>query len=344
MEKVEVTVNGHIQDGSEYFDGFIREHLVCTHPDLELEEDDDVFDSYVESPDYAKDVASGYLGLINLIDGLNTFIHKSAFDGLRGWIVKLQKYINIIGGEDSKAHVNKDSEAYKKTILGRLDAIESFKDSTEKEETAKKLDMLIGWVEHNFIEKLPDTMFGQWIDWVIKNLQETMDEVSLLKGNLINSISTVEALKVEIDELKLVIGSLSKSQGLESPYKQRLVYNHTPKYEWEGHAFRSKQEMEVAIALDALGVVYGPNVGVRVTEGDDRKTREVDFMVYLDGHTGILECDSVEFHNAENDIERDRNFQRQGIYFIKRYTSKECLNPNWVAEDFIKSMRFFYAK
>lgn len=159
------------------------------------------------------------------------------------------------------------------------------------------------------------------------------------------SVESTKLLKEELEELKALVGNLTKPQELEElPYKQRLVYNHTPKYKWEGHAFRSKQEMDVAIALDALEVVYGPNVGVRVTEGDNRKTREVDFMVYLDGHTGILECDSVEFHNAENDIERDRNFQRQGIYFIKRYTSKECLDPNWVAEDFIKSMRFFYAK
>lgn len=126
------------------------------------------------------------------------------------------------------------------------------------------------------------------------------------------------------------------------PTPKNLVYNATPAYEWKGLSFRSEQEVRVAKALDALGVTFGPNTGLRVTEPDRRHTREVDFLVIIDGNVGVLEVDSKQYHNPEKDVIRDSIFKQQGLKFIKRYSYQECLDAQEVAIDFVVSMRSFY--
>jgi very-short-patch-repair endonuclease len=84
-------------------------------------------------------------------------------------------------------------------------------------------------------------------------------------------------------------------------------------------------------------------MGCRVDENGTRKTREVDFLVIINGRMGVLECDGRSFHKiAADDHERDRNFQRQGIQFIQRYGYDACLDADKVVDDFIKLMKAFY--
>ncbi len=121
---------------------------------------------------------------------------------------------------------------------------------------------------------------------------------------------------------------------------KKLIYDTSVDYAWEGHAFRSEQEMRVAKALDRRGVFFFPNAGCRINEGETRKTREVDFLVVINGYLGILECDSRKYHkSAADDHERDRTFQKQGIRFIQRYSYERCLDADKVVDEFIALMK-----
>lgn len=130
---------------------------------------------------------------------------------------------------------------------------------------------------------------------------------------------------------------------LEGKQSQPLIYNSPSFDQWEGHAFRSAQEVRIAKALDERGVLFFPNAGCRITEGEIRKTREADFLVIIEGRIGILECDGKAYHQtAAEDHQRDRHFQRQGIRFIQRYSYEECLQEYQVVDDFLELMRKFF--
>lgn len=135
-------------------------------------------------------------------------------------------------------------------------------------------------------------------------------------------------------------GNASQDKKKVPALPQLLIYNSPPADEWKGHAFRSKQEVRIAQALDDCGILFFPNAGCRITEGDTRKTREADFLIVIDGHIGILECDGKAYHQtAAEDHQRDRHFQRQGIQFIQRYSYEECLNAEKVVKDFLDLMK-----
>jgi hypothetical protein len=109
--------------------------------------------------------------------------------------------------------------------------------------------------------------------------------------------------------------------------------------QWENLHFLSEQEVRVAKALDAQGVLFFPNAGCRINSGKFRKTRTPDFLVVIDGYLGILECDSRTYHlSAADDHERDRLFQKHGIRFIQRYSYERCRDEKNVVDEFIKMM------
>jgi hypothetical protein len=166
-----------------------------------------------------------------------------------------------------------------------------------------------------------------------------------------NNFVSLSVYKSNYDELKAQIADLQtrlpqtslppiQTEAALVPYEQRLIYNSERKYEWNGHAFRSEQEVRIAKALDARNILFFPNAGCRVDEGNKRNTREVDFLVIVKGRMGVLECDGRYYHKiAADDHERDRNFQRQGITFIQRYDSTACLDADAVVDDFLKIMK-----
>lgn len=115
--------------------------------------------------------------------------------------------------------------------------------------------------------------------------------------------------------------------------------------QWNGHYFRSPQELAVAKELDTRQILFFPNAGCRVVENGEQRTREVDFLICVDGNLGILECDSYTYHtSAAEDHKRDEVFNRHGIWFIRRFTSEDCKNPKLVADTFLELMNKFYAK
>ncbi|MFZ1028857.1 MAG: hypothetical protein WAN66_21865 [Limnoraphis robusta] len=112
--------------------------------------------------------------------------------------------------------------------------------------------------------------------------------------------------------------------------------------EWKGHYFRSPQEVEIAKELDSRQILFFPNAGCRVLEEKGMHTREIDFLVIIDGNMGILECDSERYHqSAARDHKRDGLFNAHGIWFIRRYTSQDCQDPKKVVDGFISDFEKF---
>lgn len=169
----------------------------------------------------------------------------------------------------------------------------------------------------------------------------TIDSLQMGLNNLYG-VSTPVILIVEKTNQNYQRGESASRLEIHS-LEPGLIHESKPAYSWKGHAFRSEQEVRVAKALDSFGVFFFPNAGCRVSEGNLRKTLEVDFLVLLDGNVGVLEVDGREYHkNVDKDIRRDLNFKKEGAKFIQRYDYQQCLNPQRVVIDFLGKMREFY--
>ena len=138
---------------------------------------------------------------------------------------------------------------------------------------------------------------------------------------------------------------------LANSSKENNIKNNPPIYsqgkesefiEWKGHYFRSYQEVEIAKELDSRQILFFPNAGCRVLEEKGMHTREIDFLIIIDGNMGILECDSERYHqSAARDHKRDGLFNAHGIWFIRRYTSQDCQDPKKVVDGFISDFEKF---
>lgn len=116
-------------------------------------------------------------------------------------------------------------------------------------------------------------------------------------------------------------------------------------HQWKHLSFRSPHEVAIAETLDALGVMFFPNTAVRLTIGDCRVTKEVDFLICKDGRWGILEVDGQQhLETVEEDRTRDDAFNDHGVWFIRRYAASICKEkPVFVAKDFVRRLDAFYS-
>lgn len=96
---------------------------------------------------------------------------------------------------------------------------------------------------------------------------------------------------------------------------------------WKGMVFRSKTELRVAKALDHVGAIFVPPTKMRLTAGHERQSREVDFLVYHNGHWGVLEVDGP-WHSAAADNSRDNLLRANGITCIRRYDSERAYHES----------------
>lgn len=119
----------------------------------------------------------------------------------------------------------------------------------------------------------------------------------------------------------------------QNPYsKDPLVY--------QGLRFNSPPEIEVAKALDALGVMYFANCIVRVGKPTNRLNRIPDFLICHKGKWGILEIDGKTYHTgrATDDYDRARLIEQHGgISYFTRYDAMRCQNDaKNVISEFLK--------
>jgi len=96
---------------------------------------------------------------------------------------------------------------------------------------------------------------------------------------------------------------------------------------WKGMIFRSKTELRVAKALDHAGVVFLPPAKVRLTVGNDRQSREIDFLVYHGGRWGVLEVDGP-WHSAASDESRDALLRANGLTCIQRFDADRAYHES----------------
>lgn len=122
---------------------------------------------------------------------------------------------------------------------------------------------------------------------------------------------------------------------------QCVPIENKPTYSWENLRFRSPCEIKIAEALDKSSVLFLPNCMARLGSFEDRRNKEADFLVCMDGKWGILEIDGETYHpSAAKDHERDRLFRTYGIRVIERYTARRCLdNPEGVVRQFLNILK-----
>lgn len=103
------------------------------------------------------------------------------------------------------------------------------------------------------------------------------------------------------------------NQGVPFAKKENVIIH-------EGQKFASPPEVEIAKALDKLGIMYAPNCLVRVgLRGMRRENKYPDFLISYRGKWGILEVDGQTYHtnsNATQDHERSRAIEQHGVSSI----------------------------
>ena len=108
--------------------------------------------------------------------------------------------------------------------------------------------------------------------------------------------------------------------------------------EWNGLYCRSEPERVIAEAMAKRGLDFHLNAGGRFKVGDEYKTREPDFVVYLgNGRVAHLEIDGRQYHaSAADDHNRDRMFRKLGVQ-VERFPATECMaDPDRVVAEFLE--------
>lgn len=125
----------------------------------------------------------------------------------------------------------------------------------------------------------------------------------------------------------------------------RTIHNQGigARYTWEKLRFRSKEEVEIAEALERAGVLFFPNCKARLNTPEGRDNKEPDFLVCYNGKFGILEVDGEPWHPASrtvHDHQRDRLFKVHGIRVVEHYDARRCSEqPDLVVQEFLEILK-----
>jgi hypothetical protein len=104
-------------------------------------------------------------------------------------------------------------------------------------------------------------------------------------------------------------------------------------YYWNGLRFHTEEEVQIAEALDRVGVLFFPNSKVRLTTPEGRQNQEPNFLIFHEGKWGILD---VWHQDAAKNEEFDNLFRAYGIHIIEHYDANRCREqPDSVVQDFL---------
>jgi hypothetical protein len=108
-------------------------------------------------------------------------------------------------------------------------------------------------------------------------------------------------------------------------------------YHWNGLDFCSEAQVKIAEALDRTNILFIPNFQIRLTSTEGRENKQVDFLIFYQGKSGILEIDRPPSQQDEaNFRECDRIFQTHGISIIQYYNPTRCSEePDRVVQEFL---------
>jgi hypothetical protein len=155
--------------------------------------------------------------------------------------------------------------------------------------------------------------------------RERVDSVKYIVRRLDKGI---DKLRVEIRRTQAARGQFTTTGANGKTYRSIL---------WKGMVFRSKTEVKIAKALDQAGVLFLPPTKSRLNVGKSRQSREIDFLIFYEGHWGMLEVDGP-WHNAATDNARDELLHASGIQRqrIQRFDSDRCYHdPRGVVSEFL---------
>ncbi|XWK89231.1 MAG: pentapeptide repeat-containing protein [Phormidium sp.] len=111
-------------------------------------------------------------------------------------------------------------------------------------------------------------------------------------------------------------------------------------YHWNGLHFCSEAQVKIAEALDRTNILFIPNFQIRLTSTEGRENKQVDFLIFYQGKSGILEIDRPPSQEAEaNFRECDQIFQTHGISIIQYYNPTRCSEePDRVVQEFLEQL------
>lgn len=95
--------------------------------------------------------------------------------------------------------------------------------------------------------------------------------------------------------------------------------------------------MKIAEVFDRTNIPFIPNFKIRLSSTEGRENKQVDFLIFYQGKSGILEIDRPPSQEAEaNFRECDQIFQTQGISIIQYYNTTRCSEePDQVVQEFL---------
>jgi hypothetical protein len=111
-------------------------------------------------------------------------------------------------------------------------------------------------------------------------------------------------------------------------------------YDWNGLDFCSEAQLKIAEALDRANILFIPNFKIRLTSTEGRENKQVDFLIFSQGKSGILEIDRPPSQQDEaNFRECDQIFQTHGISIIQYYNPSRCSEePDRVVQEFLETL------
>lgn len=111
-------------------------------------------------------------------------------------------------------------------------------------------------------------------------------------------------------------------------------------YHWNGLDFCSEAQVKIAEALDRANIPFIPNFKIRLTSTEGRENKQVDFLIFDRGKSGILEIDYPPSQLDEaNFRECDLIFQTHGISLIQYYDPTKCSTaPEQVVQEFLERL------
>jgi hypothetical protein len=108
---------------------------------------------------------------------------------------------------------------------------------------------------------------------------------------------------------------------------------------FHGLDLKSQSELRIAEALERAGVMFIANAIGRIGPGNNRQTREIDFLIFSKGRWGHLEVDGPPWHppaRACADHERDRLIRFHGPWPVERFAAERCYtDPDAVVVEFL---------
>lgn len=204
-------------------------------------------------------------------------------------------------------------------------------------------------------EHLGGCYISSWKHWNVGEFwNKGVEKFNYLELSIKGPVNSIEALREGIAKkrsvLSLALEESLNAHGMTSIGRDiRLFVEPTSFYDesykgikitkFNGVCFRSGSEVRIAEILEKRSVMFFANSRGRMGGVYNRKTREPDFIVCVDGKWGMLEVDGPHHDDEYKELDRDELFAKHGVALIAHYDSDLCdHSPEKVVDDFLERL------